>query len=310
MGDGGVTAIGFFARQAVHARSGNRGQAMALFLVVAGTLLSVVFVSIALNHVYIGRVASANAVDSIALSAATWEARGLNLIAALNDGVTQCLRVIRSTCAVWATLAVAAAFGVGVPAFLSFTRQARRLVSGYWDTAHLLVSWSEKIRKITPYLVLGEATSLARKRNVTGAIYPWNPKGPHDGKNTLELHLAPGPPIHLSEAVAPVTGALNRLKNIRFLGGAAKAVIAALDAALRVVLGNTKGPIRLLVPEKDFRERQRVGYAGFLSHPSLPIPFLNLAGTGRFPSSAEAEPYGGGPTEMTWKSRLRERSAP
>ena len=305
-----MTVIGFFTRQALHARAGERGQATTLFLVVAGTLLSVLFAAVALNHYYLAKVMAVDAIDSIALSAATWEARGLNLIAALNDGVVQCLRVIRWTCAVWAALAVAAAFGVGVPAFLEFTRQARRLVSGYWDTAHLLVSWSGKIRKITPYLALGEATSLARKHNVTGALYPWNLQGPHDGKNTLELHLSPGAPVHLSEAVAPVTGALNRLKKIKLLKGVAKTVIAALDVALQGILGNPKGPIRMLVPEKDFQERQRVGFAGFRTQPSLSIPFLDEGGSRRFPAAAEAEPYGGGPAEMTWKSRLRERIDP
>ena len=33
------------------------------------------------------KVASANSTDAVALSAATWEARGLNIIAALNDGI-------------------------------------------------------------------------------------------------------------------------------------------------------------------------------------------------------------------------------
>jgi len=305
-----MTPIGFFATRAVHARAGNRGQATALFLVVASTLLSVVFAAVALNHHYLGKIASADAVDSIALSAATWEARGLNLIAALNDGVGQCIRVIRWTCAVWATLAVAAAFGVGVPAFLTFTRQARRLVSGYWNIAHLLVSWSDKIRKATPFLVTVETASLAKKLHVTGTLSPWNPRGPHDGQNTLELHLAPGEPIHLMEAIAPITGALNRLKRIRFMKDATKAVVSSLEGALRGVLGDAKGPIRMLEPESDFRERQHVGFAGFQTRPTFPIPLLGDGESRRYPAFAEAEPYGGGTAEMTWRSRLTERSTP
>ena len=147
--------IGYFTRQAVRLRAGNPGQATALFLVVAATVLVVIFASIRLHHVAVARVSTADSVDAIALSAATWEARCLNLIAALNDGSIQCFRVIRWTCAVWAALAVAAAFGFGAPAFVEYTREARRLIAGYWDTAHLLVSWSEKIRKAAPYLVLG-----------------------------------------------------------------------------------------------------------------------------------------------------------
>ncbi|HSQ14681.1 MAG TPA: hypothetical protein VLQ94_00045, partial [Candidatus Binatia bacterium] len=187
-----MTMIGYFTRQAVRLRAGNPGQATALFLVVAASVLVVVFASIRLHHVAVARVSMADSVDAIALSAATWEARCLNLIAALNDGAIQCLRVIRWTCAVWAALAVAAAFGVGAPAFAEYTREARRLINGYWDTAHLLVSWSEKIRKAAPYLVLGEVAALSSRRNVSGILFPPNPRGPHDGKNTLELHLAPG----------------------------------------------------------------------------------------------------------------------
>jgi len=302
--------IGFFARQAVHAAAGNRGQATTLLVVVSGTLLAVVFTGMALHHYSLGRQAAADAIDSIALSAATWEARGMNLIAALNDGAWQCIRVIRWTCAVWGVLAVSAAFGVGVPAFLAFTRQARRIIPGYWDTAHLLVSWSGKIRKVIPYLVLSETVSLARKLNVTGVLYPLNPRGAHDGKGTLQLHVAPGPPLHLAEAIAPVTGALGRLKKIRVLKGAAKTVVAALDGALRGILGVTKGPIRMLAPEPDFRERQWVRFTGYQERSALPVPFLGEGGSRRFPSTSDAEPYGGTSTEMTWGSRLGHGSAP
>ena len=298
--------IGFFSRQAVRVRAGKRGQATALFLVVAATLLVVTFASIRLHHVAVARVTTADSVDAIALSAATWEARCLNLIAALNDGAIQCFRVIRWTCAVWAALAIAAAFGVGAPAFAEYTREARKLIAGYWDTAHLLVSWSEKIRKAAPYLVLGEVAALSKQRNVTGILFPLNPRGPHDGKNTLELHLAPGEPIFLMDAIAPISGVLNRLKRIRFLKSAAKSVIALLDTALRGILGTSKGPIRMLEPEKDFPERQFVRFEGIHTVPDLPIPFLDEKGKRRVFEEATAQPYGGGTAEMTWRSRLTE----
>jgi hypothetical protein len=299
--------IGFFSRQAVRVRGGNRGQGTALFLVVAATLLVVTFASIRLHHVAVARVTTADSVDAIALSAATWEARCLNLIAALNDGAIQCFRVIRWTCAVWAALAIVAAFGVGAPAFAEYTREARKLIAGYWDTAHLLVSWSEKIRKAAPYLVLGEVAALSKQRNVAGILFPLNPRGPHDGKNTLELHLAPGAPIFLTDAIAPISGVLNRLKRIRFLKSAAKSVIALLDTALRGILGSSKGPIRMLEPEKDFPERQFVRFEGIHTVPDLPIPFLDEKGKRRVFEEATAQPYGGGRAEMTWRSRLTER---
>ena len=305
-----MTVIGFFARQAIHAASGNHGQAAALLLVVSATLLTTVLGGIVLHHYHLGRQAAADAIDDIALSAATWEARGLNLIAALNDGAAQCIRIIRWTCAAWGVLAVSAAFGAGIPAFPSYTREARRIVSGYWDIAHRLVSWSGKVRDAVPYLVLAETASLASRLHAKGVLYPFRPRGPHDGKDTLELHVAPGPPVTLAEAVAPITDVLNRLKRFKVLKGAVRTVSAALDGALRGILGSAKGPIRMLAPEADFQERQWVRFAGYLERPALPVPFLGEGGDRRFPSSAEAEPYGGGPAEMTWKSRLAERSAP
>ncbi|MGE5285498.1 MAG: hypothetical protein ACM3OG_11075, partial [Actinomycetota bacterium] len=266
-----------------------------------------VLASIRLHHVAVARVATANSVDAIALSAATWEARCLNLIAALNDGAIQCFRVIRWTCVVWGALAVAAAFGYGAPAFAAYTRKARRLIAGYWDTAHLLVSWSEKIRKAAPYLVLGEIAALSKQRNVAGILFPLNPAGPHDGKNTLELHIAPGPPISLLDALAPIRGVLNRLKRIRLLKSAMKAVIALLDSALRGIVATSKGPIRMLEPEKDFPDRQFVRFEGIHTVPDLPIPLLDEQGKRRVFDEATAQPYGGGSAEMTWRSRLAER---
>ncbi len=298
--------IGYFARQALQARVGNRGQATVLFLVVAGTLLALVFASIHIANLSVARVTCTNAVDAIALNAATWEARGLNMIAALNDGVLQCIRVIRWISVIWAALAVAAAFGVGMPVFVAYTRYARRLISGYWDTAHQLVAWSEKIREATPYIVLGDTAALSSKRNVSGVLFPLNPAGPHDGRNTLELHLEPGPPMYLVEAVAPISGALNRLKRNRILKGAVKTVVSLLEAVLKALIGNAKGPIRMLVPEKDFKERQHVRFAGSQAVPDLPIPFLPLGGKKRVFTDSQAEPYGGGSAEMTWKSRVTE----
>jgi len=301
--------IGYFSGQAVQLRAGNRGQATALFLVVAATLLVVVFASVRLHHVAVARVRTSNSVDAIALSAATWEARCLNLIAALNDGAIQCFRVIRWTCVLWAGLAIAAAFGFGAPAFAEYTREARRLIAGYWGTAHLLVAWSEKIRKAAPYLVLGEVAALSDRRNVAGILSPLNPRGPHDGKDTLELHLAPGAPIALLDAIAPIREVLNRLKRIRFLDGAMKSVIALLDTALRGIIGTDKGPIRMLEPEKDFTDRQVVRFEGFHTVPDLPIPFLGEQGKRRVREEAKAQPYGGGSADMTWRSRLTEREA-
>jgi hypothetical protein len=205
---------------------------------------------------------------------------------------------------VWAALAVAAAFGIGAPSFAVFTREARRLIAGYWNIAHLLVSWADKIRKAAPYLVLAEVASLSSRRDVVGILSPANPRGPHDGKDTLELHLTPGAPITLADAVAPIREISNRLKGIRILTGAMKSVIGFLETALRAIVATDKGPIRMLEPEKDFTDRQVVRFEGVRTVPDLPIPFLGEQGERRILEDATAQPYGGGSAEMTWRSRL------
>ena len=133
------------------------------------------------------------------------------------------------------------------------------------------------------------------------------PRGPHDGKNTLELHLAPGAPISLAEAIAPISAVLNRLKRIRILKSATKVVIALLDTALRGIVGTGKGPIRMLEPEKDFQDRQFVRFEGIHTVPDLPIPFLDEQGKRRVFEEATAQPYGGGSAQMSWRSRLTDR---
>jgi hypothetical protein len=97
------------------------------------------------------------------------------------------------------------------------------------------------------------------------------------------------------------------LKKIRILKSAMKWVIAVLDAALRGIVATNKGSIRMLEPEKDFPDRQFVRFEGVHTIPDLPIPFIDEQGKRRVFEEATAQPYGGGPAEMTWRSRLAER---
>src|SRR3989304_4001083 len=86
LGNRGVKMISIFTRQALRVRQGAYGQAVVLLLTTLTAVLSVIFAAVYVAHLGGEKIASANAVDAIALSAATWEARGLNMIAGLNDG--------------------------------------------------------------------------------------------------------------------------------------------------------------------------------------------------------------------------------
>jgi len=303
-----MSPISFHTRQIEHLRRNNIGQAAVLFLTTISVILALAFSAAYTAHLGAEKVASSNAVDAIALSAATWEARGLNLIASLNDGILQCFRAIRGICVVWASLAVAACLGAGMPAFIAYSQRAPGMIRSYWKTAKQLEAWAEKIKAITPSLVLAETASLSHKLKVTGILSPFNPGGPHDGENTLELHLKHGAPLNLSDALAPITDIPGRIGKWKWVKNIARAVSAVIDAAVRSILSGTDGtPIRMLEPEDDFPLRQKVRYAGFRAVSPLPIPYLGRQERSRFPTEAIAEPYGGGTAEMTWKSRLTEK---
>lgn len=299
--------LSFFPRQLEHLRADRRGQATILLLTTVSALLAVGLAAMQLQHLGTETVAVANRVDAIALSAATWEARGLNVIAALNDGILQALRLIRWTCVVWAAMAVAACFGAVGP-FLEYSRNAPRILRNLWNCAVQLSRWSVRVKKEIPYLVLQETASLTARYGLKGATIPCNPRGAHDGKTTLELHVSPGPPISFAEAISPITRVPRIIARWKWARKIVRRVTSVIDRALRGILGELPGSIRMLVPEEDLPLRQKVRFTGGRLPSPLPVPYLPLPKTLPLAESAVGEVYGGGASEMTWKSRLsRER---
>ncbi len=293
-----MTTISYFTGQVIHARGGDRGQAVALFLITAVLLLSLIFSAVYLSHQGVLKITAANKIDSIAISAATWEARGLNLIAALNEGVYECIRLIRWVCAIWAVLAIAAATGYGAALFSAYSDYAEDIIRNLWDRATELSEWAERVKDMTPSLVIAETATLSMKLKVSGILMPANPGGSHDAKETLELHLKKGEKIGISEALAPILDLLGS-----GIGGAVKSI---LNPILAGILGASQEPIQLLIPEDDFEKRQFIRYSGYREADGLSLPFLGPLGRRRYAFSTCAQPYGGGCTEMTWKSRLCE----
>jgi hypothetical protein len=304
MGDRGVTMLSMFPRQALYLRQGAFGQAAVLLLTTLTAILSVVFMVVYLSHLGTEKVASANAVDAIVLSAATWEARGLNMIAALNDGIEQCFRLIRWTSVLWAAMAVAALTGLGLSAFLKYSRQAARVIRSSWNTARQFAKWAEKIKDAIPYFVLAETIRLSRELQVTGILYPFDPRGPHDHERTLELHLTRSPPFTLADAISPINNVKRKIHKWKWAKKIAGRVVRIIDSALQSLLGTTPGPIYMLVPETDLPVRQKVRFTGFKAVSSIPVPFFPPASRNRFLFETSAEPYGGSATEMSWRSRF------
>lgn len=295
--------LSFFPRQIRARRSRAGGQATVLLAATLAVLLALTFSTVRLQHLWTEKAATANAVDAVALSAATWEARGLNVIAALNDGILQCLRLIRWTCVVWASLAVAACFGATGP-FLEYSRRAPKIIRNLWDCAAQLAKWSETVREAVPLLVLREAASLSKRSGVQGVLFPFRPGGPHDGRETLELHVTHGPPLTLADAISPISAVPGKIGKWKWAKKIVRMVSGTLNGAVRSLIAGA-APIRMLVPEEDLLRRQRVRFAGAKRPSPLPIPYPAVVpGDRPLSDAAVAEVYGGGAAEMGWRSRL------
>jgi len=295
--------LSLFPRQLEHLRADRKGQATILLLTTVSALLAIGLTAIQLQHLGTETIAVANRVDAIALSAATWEARGLNVIAALNDGILQILRLIRWTCVVWASLAVSACFGAVGP-FIEYSRRAPKILRNLWNCALRLSEWSVQVKEALPYLVLQETMSLSGLYDLKGALFPFNPRGTHDGNNTLELHVSPGPPISFADAISPITRIPRKIAKWKWAKRIVRMVTSTIDRALRGILGSMPGSIRMLSPEDDLPRRQKVRFAGGRFPSPLPVPLLPHPKTVPLTDVAVGEVYGGGATEMTWRSRL------
>ncbi len=82
----------------------------------------------------------------------------------------------------------------------------------------------------------------------------------------------------------------------------------SVQSAVRSILDAGPVSVRLLVPEKDFSDRQSIRFSGFKTVYPPSIPFIGKGSKESIYSAASSEPYGGGPAEMSWKSRWIEIS--
>lgn len=297
--------IRFFSLQAIAIRQETKGQALPLVLITLATLIAMAYATVYVCHLGAEKVRAVDRVDAIALSAATWEARGLNVISGLNDGILQCLKLITWVASIWAALAIAAAFGLGIPAFTTFSNKAPKLIKNYWDTARRLSEMAEKVRRAIPFIVLAETASLMRSSNVAGALYPINPNGTHDEHNTLELHLKKSAPISIISSLGPITKIINTLRKLRKKHKGAKFILGILEPLVGKILTGAEN-IQMLVQEDDFEKRQFVTFTGSYYSKALPIPVRQWSESKTFGFISYAEPYGGSPTAMNWRSRLIE----
>jgi hypothetical protein len=162
----------------------ERGQAMVFVVIVLITLL--IFVASVVN---VGREISykmemQNTADSASIAGAVWEARGLNLIAGLNQGIVLSVELIVIIVSAIAILGVCSATlwwaGIGeacataLPVVLNFANNAIRRL---WNTAVEMSNLEKKIARIFPYIVPAavELASGANPNSPVSIPYPYQP---------------------------------------------------------------------------------------------------------------------------------------
>lgn len=165
-------------------RDGEQGQAIVFVVITLITLI--IFIASVAN---VGRELSykmemQNTADSASMAGAVWEARGLNLIAGLNQGIVLCVELIIIIVAAIAILGVCSATlwwaGIGeacataLPLVLNFANKA---IKRLWNTAVEMSNLEKKIAKIFPYTVpvAVEIASGANSNSPVSIPYPYQP---------------------------------------------------------------------------------------------------------------------------------------
>ncbi len=184
----------------------NKEQGQAIVFVVITLITLIIFVASVIN---VGRELSykmemQNTADSASMAGAVWEARGLNLIAGLNQGIVLSVELIVIVVAAIAILGVCAGTlwwaGIGeacataLPVVLNFANNAIRRL---WNTAVEMSNLEKKIAKIFPYMipVAVELASGANTHSPVSIPYPYQPSGsvpPPLTPQTISLNVDKG----------------------------------------------------------------------------------------------------------------------
>lgn len=171
-------------RKLRYSRNGEQGQAIVFVVITLVTLI--VFIASVAN---VGRELSykmelQNTSDSASMAGAVWEARGLNLIAGLNQGIVLCVELIVIIVAAIAILAVCSATlwwaGIGeacataLPLVLNFANKA---IKRLWNTAVEMSKLEKKVAEIFPDIVPAavELASGANPYSPLSIPYPYQP---------------------------------------------------------------------------------------------------------------------------------------
>lgn len=159
-------------------RNPEHGQALIYTVMVM--LVLVCFIALVINagRTINWKIKMQNSADASAVSGAIWQARALNMIAALNDGISLCTAAIAGM-----VTAIGLSKGLLLPALLPHIIKTYR-------AAQKMAKVQDIIKKMNPILVEGEVLRIARLNGIKGAI-------------AVAPDVVPWPELHIHRLGAP-----------------------------------------------------------------------------------------------------------
>jgi hypothetical protein len=280
----------------------KRGYITVFTLITSLALITSVFLSINTGKYFFEQNFTDTATDSIALSLATWESRGLNSIAILNYGMTRSVYYIRVVLMLWASsIGVALA---GHPAlFYHLCKRAPGVIRKLWASGVKFSEMAKRIKIAVPLLVVGCYRELLKYYRINGLIYPSLPVPANKGDAVLRLYLKDGKPLSIAGIVREAKGEArshkpkNRFKRILY-----RLLTRIFFSQVRFIFG-LKGEIVPQVKEPYFDEKQVICFYGYSVKRR---PFLDTIFDHDYRNFALscAKPFGGTLYRATWKSKL------
>lgn len=170
-------------------RSDEGGQVIVFSALILFVLVCVLVVTFDVGSLVHKRISLQNAADASAVSGAAWEARGLNLIASLNQGIVTMFGIMTAYVVVT---------GISAYCFPALGSQLVRCAPDVLITLYTIAGEMAKIEKkvvsVTPYLTEGEAVRIADADSprAVAVPYPFIPGNPHDRQENLGLHVRKG----------------------------------------------------------------------------------------------------------------------
>jgi len=283
-------------------RSDKKGAVLPLCAVTAIALVTAVGFAVNMGAYFYDRSYTENSGDAIALSLSTVEARGMNAVAFLNEGMFTAVGHIRTILVAWIA-SIGVALSGHIAPFLRLTRRAPGTIRKLWAEGVTLSKVARKIRKTYPGILHGYTISLMRYYSVKGVVTQQRRKVKNGKTHTLSLEVKDGKPLELLSIVREAKGSM-RVKRPRnpFKRHLFKFLMRNFSGALKKAL-RLKGKIIPQVVKESSSSGETIIFLG--SHGTKETYFRSL-----FPYSYKnvtrgtALVTGGSYRRATWTSRL------